>query len=87
MLSFIRHHLGNWFARILFGVLVIAFMGWGVGDMLRNIGTDTALAHVAGQRIEPAAAQAAYQRELERMSESLPSGQQPTAQMRQMIAE
>ncbi len=87
MLSFIRHHLGNWFARILFGVLVIAFMGWGVGDMLRNIGTDTALAHVAGQRIEPAAAQAAYQRQLERMSQMLPSGQQPTAQMRQMIAE
>ena len=87
MLSFIRHHLGNWFARVLFGVLVIAFMGWGVGDMLRNVGTDTALAHVAGHRIEPAAAQAAYQRELERMSEKLPSGQQPTAQMRQMIAQ
>ncbi|HTU54471.1 MAG TPA: SurA N-terminal domain-containing protein [Acetobacteraceae bacterium] len=87
MLGFIRRHLNSWFVRILYGVLVIAFVGWGVGDMLRNIGTDTALAHVAGHSIQPAAAQAAYQRELERMSESLPSGQQPTAQMRQMVAD
>ncbi len=87
MLSFIRHHLGNWFARILFLVLVIAFMGWGVGDMLRNIGTDTAVAHVAGRRIEPAAVQAAYQQELERVSQSLPNGEQPTAQLRQLIAQ
>jgi peptidyl-prolyl cis-trans isomerase D len=87
MLSFIRHHLGNWFARILFGVLVIAFMGWGVGDMLRNIGTDTAIAHVAGRRIEPAAAQEAYQRELQRVSQMMPNGQQPTAQMRQLLAQ
>ncbi len=87
MLSFIRHHLGNWFARILFGVLVVAFMGWGVGDMLRNVGTDTAIAHVAGQRIEPAAAEDAYQRELERVSQAMPNGQQPSAQMRSLIAQ
>lgn len=87
MLSSIRHHLGNWFAKVLFVVLAIAFMSWGVGDMLRHVGTDTAIAHVAGQRIEPAEVQTAYQAELARVSQNLPSGKEPTAAMRQMIAE
>ncbi|MDA8052113.1 MAG: SurA N-terminal domain-containing protein [Rhodospirillales bacterium] len=86
MLSFIRRHLGNWFARVLFGVLVLSFAAWGVGDMLRNLGTDTAVAHVAGQRIGPAATQTAYQNALNRLSQMLPSGQQPTAAMRRVVA-
>jgi len=86
MLSFIRHHLGNWYARALFVVLVLSFAAWGVGDMLRNLGTDTAVAHVAGQRIEPAAVQTAYQNELNRLSQAMPNGQQPSAAMRRVVA-
>jgi peptidyl-prolyl cis-trans isomerase D len=86
MLSFIRHHLDNWYSRALFVVLIISFGVWGVGDMLRNLGTDTAVAHVAGRRIEPAALADAYQSALNRVSQSMPSGKEPTAAMRRMIA-
>ncbi len=86
MLSFIRRHLGDWFSRILFGLLAIAFAGWGVGDMLRHLGTDTAVAHVAGRSIGPTALASEFQNDMNRLSRELPNGQEPTAAMRKLVA-
>lgn len=86
MLSFIRRHLGDWPSRVLFLVLAIAFAGWGVGDMLNHLGTDTAAAHVAGHTIAPSAVEKEYQNELNRLMQQLPNGKQPTAEMRKLLA-
>ena len=36
---------------ILFGMLIISFSLWGVGDMLKTVGRNTEVAHVGGTRI------------------------------------
>ncbi|MGH7120419.1 MAG: SurA N-terminal domain-containing protein [Acetobacteraceae bacterium] len=86
MLSFIRRHLGDWSARILFVGLAIAFAAWGIGDIRNPLGSDTAVAHVAGQRIGPSAVQKEYQNELNRLMQELPNSKQPTAEMRKLLA-
>ena len=86
MLSFIRRHLGDWFAKVLFILLAIAFAGWGVGDMLRHLGSDTAVAHVAGRSLGPTMVANEFQNEMNRLSRELPNGQQPTAAMRKLVA-
>lgn len=84
MLSSIRNHLNSWYSKLLFVGLAIAFAVWGIGDI--HFGGDAAVAHVAGHRIEPSAAQEAYQNEITRLAQQLPSGQQPTAEMRRLVA-
>lgn len=87
MLGSIRNHLGSWYAKALFIILAVSFAAWGVGDMTGGGGSDTALAHVAGQRIEVAEVQNAYQNELSRLAQRMPRGQEPTAAMRRLLAD
>lgn len=86
MLSALRRAANTWVVRLLFVVLVCSFGLWGVADMLRVAGTDTAVAHVAGQRIEVQEAQTAYQRQLAELGRMMPNFS-PTPQMRHSVAE
>ena len=54
MISTFRRYLETWYVRAFFLVMVAAFVLWGVGDMLRVVGTSTWVAKVAGTTIETA---------------------------------
>jgi peptidyl-prolyl cis-trans isomerase D len=69
MLAVFRRLAGTWPARLLFLLLVAAFGLWGIGDVVRNFGRDTAVARVGGARIEVPQVQQAYQRALSRMQQ------------------
>ena len=78
--------LETWVARGFFLIMVLAFVSWGVGDVIRLIGTSTWVAKVGGQTIEGVQLQEAYQREMAQVTRNLPSGQEPTQDMRSGVA-
>ena len=86
MLSAMRRYASTWVVRLLFVVLVASFGLWGVADMLRMVGTDTAVAHVAGQRVEVPEAEAAFRRQLAQVSRMFGANFNPTPEMRRSIA-
>ncbi|MBW8269114.1 peptidylprolyl isomerase [Caldovatus aquaticus] len=71
MLTALRRLAGTWVARALFIVLVFSFAIWGIGDMVRNFGRDTAVARVAGEPIALEEAQLAVRREVQRLARQL----------------
>ena len=80
MLSTFRRLADTWPARILFLILVAAFALWGIGDVVRNIGHDTAVARVGGEPIQVPAVEQAYRRDLARMQQLAGNqGEVPTA--------
>ena len=87
MISTFRRYLETWYVRAFFFVMVASFVLWGVGDMLRVVGTSTWAAKVAGTTIETQALQAEYQRALSTATRDLPSGQEPTAEFRRQIGQ
>ncbi len=68
MLQAIRSKAGSWFVKALFGVLIVTFGIWGIGDIFRNRTPDTVIATVGGQTIDAEALQTAVQPALERLS-------------------
>ena len=62
MIIAFRRYLDTWVVRAFFLVMVFAFISWGVGDVIRLLGTSTWAAKVGGQTIEGAQLQDAYQR-------------------------
>jgi peptidyl-prolyl cis-trans isomerase D len=86
MISALRRMLDTWVARGFFMIMVAAFVIWGVGDVVRLIGTSTWAAKVDGQTIEGAQLQEAYQRAMAQASRNLPAGQEPTQEERQTVA-
>jgi peptidyl-prolyl cis-trans isomerase D len=64
MLSTFRRLADTWPARVLFLILVAAFGLWGIGDVVRNVGHDTAVARVGGEPIQVPQVEQAYRREL-----------------------
>src|SRR5215210_3244312 len=87
MLTALRRLASTWVAKALFVLLVLSFAIWGVGDMVRNFGRDTALARVNGQPIEMEEAQAALRRELERLSRTVGSRFENDPHVRRALAE
>ena len=87
MLALMRRFLSTWIARLFFLVLVAAFGVWGVGDVVRNLGTSTAVATVAGQRIELPAVQQAFQQQMTQLTQMLGGRMQPTDDMRRSAAQ
>jgi len=73
MISSIRRYLETWYVRAFFLLMVAAFVLWGVGDMLRVIGTSTWVAKVGGTTIEAQMMEADYRRALSRASRDLPA--------------
>src|SRR5579864_6002876 len=87
MISAFRRYLETWVVRGFFLIMVAAFIIWGVGDVVRMIGAaPTWVAKVGGQTIEGAQLQEAYQRDMVQVTRNLPSGQEPSQQMRSSVA-
>jgi peptidyl-prolyl cis-trans isomerase D len=87
MISSMRRYLETWYVRAFFLLMVGSFVLWGVGDMLRAIGTSTWVAKVGGTTIEAQALEADYRRELAKATRDLPSGQEPSAELRRAVVE
>jgi len=86
MISLFRRYLETWVVRAFFLIMVLAFITWGVGDVVRLIGTDTWVAKVGGQTIEVPAVQEAFQRQMTDLSRRLPPGTDVTPDMRRELA-
>ncbi|UFN50811.1 SurA N-terminal domain-containing protein [Roseomonas sp. OT10] len=71
MLSAFRRLAGTWFAKVLFLLLILSFGIWGIEDIVRNFGRETAVARVDGEPIELTEAQDAARRELQRLQRQL----------------
>src|ERR1700752_1336475 len=71
MLQAIRSKAGSFVVKALFGLLILTFGIWGIGDIFRNRPTDTTVATVGNESIDAAALQTALQPALERRSTQL----------------
>jgi peptidyl-prolyl cis-trans isomerase D len=87
MISSFRRYLETWYVRAFFLLMVASFVLWGVGDMLRVIGTDTWAAKVGGTTIEVQALETEYRRAMTLASRDLPPGQEATQAMRREVEE
>ncbi len=86
MLTAFRRYLETWPVRVFFGIMVIAFVVWGVGDVVRQIGTSTWVAKAGGETIEPPQFESAFQRGMAQAERQLPAGQDVTPALRQQVA-
>lgn len=86
MLTALRRLAGTWVARILFILLVFSFAVWGIGDVVRNFGQETAVATVGGETIELPEAQSAARREMARIARQLGNRFEPTDNIRRAVA-
>ncbi len=87
MLTSLRALAGTWFAKVLFVLLILSFAAWGIEDMLRNLGRDTAVVRVDGQPIEQDEAADALRRELQRINRATEGRFQPDARIRAALAQ
>jgi len=86
MITALRRYLESWIVRGLFLVMILAFVFWGVGDVVRLAGTSTWVAKVGGQTIEAPTLQSEYQRAMSLATRDLPAGQEATADLRRQVA-
>ena len=86
MLSALRNLAQTWVAKVLFVLLILSFAVWGIGDMVRNFGRDTAVSRVGGASIEMEEAQLAVRREMQRLTRTLGANFEPTPQIRLAVA-
>ena len=86
MITAFRRYLETWVVRGFFLIMVLAFMSWGVGDVVRLIGTSTWAAKVGSQTIEGPQLQDAYQRQISQLQRNMPPGQEATPEMRSNAA-
>ena len=70
MLESLRKGASSWVAKILFGILVLSFAFWGIGDVFRGFGSNT-LATVGNIKLTPEAYDQLFKRELQSTSERL----------------
>lgn len=87
MLTALRRLASTWVAKALFVLLVLSFAIWGIGDTVRNLGRDTALARVNGEAIEMEEAQAALRREMQRLQRTVGSRFENDPRVRRALAE
>lgn len=87
MISAFRRSLDTWVVRGFFLIMVVAFIIWGVGDVVRMVGTSTWVAKVGDQTIDGPVFQAEYQRELNQASRNLPSGQDASAALKRSVGD
>ncbi|MGA9794176.1 MAG: SurA N-terminal domain-containing protein [Rhizomicrobium sp.] len=60
MLQQMRSFATSWFASIIIGIIAFSFAVWGIADIFTG-NTDTSIATVGGEKVEPAAYQQQYQ--------------------------
>ncbi len=68
MLQAIRSKAGSFVVKALFGLLILTFGIWGIGDIFRNHSTDTVVATVGDHSIGADELQIAMRRALEQLS-------------------
>ncbi|WBV41418.1 peptidylprolyl isomerase [Pseudoroseomonas cervicalis] len=85
MLTALRRLAGTWFAKILFVLLVLSFAVWGIEDIVRQFGSDNAVARVGRDAIEVPEAQAAARRETARVQRQLGGSFDITPQMSEAL--
>jgi peptidyl-prolyl cis-trans isomerase D len=86
MISTFRAYLGTWVVRAFFIVLVASFALWGIGDVLKLVGSATWIAKVGDHAIEPPELDQAYRREMAQVARMMPAGQDPTAEIKRAVA-
>ncbi len=86
MLTAFRRYLETWPVRVFFGIMVLSFVVWGVGDVVRQIGTTTWLAKVGGRTIEPQQFEQTFQRDMAQAERQLQRGQDVTPALRRQVA-
>ncbi len=82
MLQSMRKHSKGWLALFLFGLLILSFAAWGIGDMFRGGGQSQEVAEVGDLTITIQAFNRDLQREMRRL-QPLFNGQLDTAQARE----
>ena len=87
MISAFRRYLDTWVVKVFFGIMVLSFVFWGVGDVVRLAGTDTWVAKVGGVTLESPAVSVEYQRAMSSITRSLPAGQDATPEMRRRVGD
>jgi len=85
MITFMRRLASTWVAKALFILLVLSFAVWGIEDVVRKIGRDTAVANVGGMSIEADEAQMAARREMSRISRQLGNRFEPNEAIRRAL--
>lgn len=70
MLQAIRSKATSLVVKILFGVLIVTFGIWGIGDIFRNRSVDTSVATVAGEQIGAAQLQQSVRADIDRLRRS-----------------
>ena len=85
MLRSFRSSLDSWVVRIFFGLLALAFMGWGVGDMLNVNLSGSDVATIGDQHITADELQDSYRRQMQQLTARM-GDQQPSAQIRTEVA-
>lgn len=84
MLQAIRNRASSIFVKILFGILVISFAIWGIGDIFRNRGVDTTVASVGDRKIDVQTLNRAVQEDAERWRQALPGTALDNEQLKQL---
>lgn len=60
MLQQMRRFATSWFASVIIGIIAFSFAIWGIADIFTG-STDTSIASVGGEKVEPASYQQQYQ--------------------------
>lgn len=87
MITAFRSYLNTWVVRGLFLLLVAAFGMWGIGDVARMIGRDSWVAKVGATKIEAPQAEQAFQSQLQQASRMMGAGNEPTPELRRLVAQ
>jgi peptidyl-prolyl cis-trans isomerase D len=87
MITAFRRYLDTWVVRAFFIIMVLSFVMWGVGDVIRLVGTSTWVAKVGDRTIEAQTLQAEYQRAVATVTRNLPQGQEATPDLRRRVAD
>jgi len=85
MITAFRRYLDSWVVRGFFIIMIGAFVFWGVGDVVRMVGTSTWVAKVGDRTIESQALQAEVQRAVAAATRNLPAGQEPGPDLRRRV--
>ena len=67
MLQAIRDRASSWVAKALFGLLILTFAVWGIGDIFRRGGGETTVLVIGDQKVPATDLQTAWRVELDRI--------------------
>jgi peptidyl-prolyl cis-trans isomerase D len=71
MLQAIRSHASGIVVQILFGVLILTFALWGIGDIFRGRGADTSVASVGDVKIDASEVSTALRQQVDRLRRAM----------------